>query len=260
VSYGGTQTIGNALGQGATAQAIQNSGGGGGGYWGGGTNTAMNVGGAGGSSWVSLDGPTSLDTRSAVGTVHNQGVRNGNGTVSISSPMTGIMPAPTNATATGQLAQVALNWTPSVVDAATGYRIMWGTTLGSLTNQIDVAGSSSSSYVHTGLTVGTTYYYQIATKYADLSQSCTTGCVSAYSNVFYATPIFYPAEFVPEAIRAFYTSNPIYWGVAFSRWIVLGKPVALDGTFLISLAICAVLIAVGYFMFAFYERGAVDAQ
>ncbi len=96
----------------------------------------------------------------------------------------------------------------------------------------------------------------ISVKYRDFRPLLTLALQAG----FYATPIFYPAEFVPEAIRAFYTSNPIYWGVAFSRWIVLGKPVALDGTFLISLAICAVLIAVGYFMFAFYERGAVDAQ
>jgi len=190
ISYGGTQTSGNALGAGNVASSISNGGGGGGGYWGGGTFAGGNAGGGGGSSWVSPDGPTTLDTRSAVGTVHQQGQRNGNGQVYIYSTLTGTMPVPANSQAVGQLAQVALNWTPSVVDAATGYRIMWGTALGSLTNQIDVAGGSASSYVHTGLTVGTTYYYQIATKYTDLSQSCTTNCLSAFANVVYATPVF----------------------------------------------------------------------
>jgi len=190
ISYGGSQTTGHSLGQGTSAAAIGNAGGGGGGYWGGGTNPSGNVGGAGGSSWVSPIGATTVDTRSAVGTMHTQGARSGDGFVAISIPMAGSMPVPTNGAATGQLGQVALNWTPSIVDAATGYRVQWGTSLGSLTNQFDVSGKSTASYVHTGLTVGTTYYYQIATKYTDLSQSCLTNCVSAFSNVFYATPVF----------------------------------------------------------------------
>ena len=77
---------------------------------------------------------------------------------------------------------------------------------------------------------------------------------------FYATPIFYPAELVPAVVRPFYTVNPIYWGVELSRWIFLGKTVALTVSLPVSLLVsCAVLVA-GYYIFAIYERETVDAQ
>ena len=77
---------------------------------------------------------------------------------------------------------------------------------------------------------------------------------------FYVTPIFYPAEFVPDAIRPFYTCNPMYWGVEISRWIVLDRPLSFDLTFLVSIVLSATAVVVGYVIFAFYERASVDGQ
>ncbi|MSW11905.1 MAG: hypothetical protein F2889_07275, partial [Actinobacteria bacterium] len=192
-SYGGTQTTGFALGTGksvfGTGTSV-NAGGGGGGYWGGGVSTGNNPGGGGGSSWVSTATLSSLDSRTASGVTHTQGVRTGDGYVALSTPDTGALRVPVNVQATGQLGQVSLNWTASPIEATTGYRLMWGTSLGAITNQIDITGASTSSYVHTGRAVGTTYYYQLAAMYSDYSLSCTTACVSGYSTTVFATPIF----------------------------------------------------------------------
>ena len=58
------------------------------------------------------------------------------------------------------------------------------------TNTITVSGGTSSSYVHTGVTVGVTYYYQVAAIYTDLTLACATTCLSAYSSTVFATPVF----------------------------------------------------------------------
>lgn len=77
---------------------------------------------------------------------------------------------------------------------------------------------------------------------------------------FYATPIFYPAELVPEVIRPFYMCNPMYWGVEICRWIILDKPLVFDFTFLVSMGLCALMVFFGYVVFAIFERNSVDAQ
>lgn len=77
---------------------------------------------------------------------------------------------------------------------------------------------------------------------------------------FYVTPIFYPADLVPAVIRPIYQLNPMYWGVEFSRWITINKPVHVDGLFAGSFLISGVMLLVGYILFAYYERGVVDAQ
>jgi hypothetical protein len=193
-NYGGTQTSGNALGVGQSlvlnGGISVNGGGAGGGYWGGGADRGNNAGGGGGSSWARSSELSSVDPRGAVGIRHLQGVRTGNGAVTISAPDTGALRVPANVQATGQLGQVALNWTASPIDATTGYRLLWGTSLGAITNQIDIPGRAVTSYVHTGRTVGTTYYYQLAAMYADYSLPCAATCVSVYSTTVFATPIF----------------------------------------------------------------------
>ena len=77
---------------------------------------------------------------------------------------------------------------------------------------------------------------------------------------FYVTPIFYPAELVPAAIRPLYELNPMYWGVEIARWITLSRPLAITPSFYGSVAVSGAALALGYFVFAYYERGAVDAQ
>jgi lipopolysaccharide transport system permease protein len=77
---------------------------------------------------------------------------------------------------------------------------------------------------------------------------------------FYLTPIFYPADMVPAALRPFYKLNPMYWGVEISRWIVLGKPLQTTPSLYLSLLVSALMLAIGYVIFAAYERSAVDAQ
>jgi lipopolysaccharide transport system permease protein len=77
---------------------------------------------------------------------------------------------------------------------------------------------------------------------------------------FYTTPIFYPPELVPARWRPIYELNPMYWGVELSRWIALDKPIIVTPSFYASIAASLLLVAVAYYIFAHYERGAVDAQ
>ncbi len=77
---------------------------------------------------------------------------------------------------------------------------------------------------------------------------------------FYATPIFYPAELIPARFMPFYQLNPMYWGVEFSRWIMLDRPMTITPSLYFSIALSAAVIIFGYYAFAIYERDVVDAQ
>jgi fibronectin type 3 domain-containing protein len=67
--------------------------------------------------------------------------------------------APTGVSATGGTGQVTLSWTS--VSNATSYNVYYRTTSGvAATNGTKIAGTTSP-YVHTGLTSGTTYYYVV---------------------------------------------------------------------------------------------------
>jgi lipopolysaccharide transport system permease protein len=76
----------------------------------------------------------------------------------------------------------------------------------------------------------------------------------------YVTPIFYPADLVPAALRPLYQLNPMYWGVEFSRWITIDKPVVLNAQLGGSIVLSVLVLIAGYVLFAYYERGVVDAQ
>jgi O-glycosyl hydrolase len=67
--------------------------------------------------------------------------------------------APTNVTATAGNTQVTLNWTAST--GATSYNIYRSTTSGGEGSTPYRAGVSSTSFTDTGLTNGTTYFYQV---------------------------------------------------------------------------------------------------
>lgn len=77
---------------------------------------------------------------------------------------------------------------------------------------------------------------------------------------FYATPIFYPTELVPARIVPFYQLNPMYWGVEFSRWIMLGRPLTITASLFVSIALSVIVVVFGYYAFGVYERDVVDAQ
>ena len=77
---------------------------------------------------------------------------------------------------------------------------------------------------------------------------------------FYTTPIFYPPELVPAWLRPYYELNPMFWGVEIARWIVLDKAITFSLSFYLSVAFGLGILGVGYFFFAYYERGVVDAQ
>jgi homopolymeric O-antigen transport system permease protein len=77
---------------------------------------------------------------------------------------------------------------------------------------------------------------------------------------FYATPVFYPAELVPARVMPIYQLNPMYWGVEFSRWMMLGKPLTVTPSLFFSIALSITVIIFGYYAFATYEREVVDAQ
>jgi lipopolysaccharide transport system permease protein len=77
---------------------------------------------------------------------------------------------------------------------------------------------------------------------------------------FYAAPVFYPAELVPARVMPIYQLNPMYWGVEFSRWMMLGRPLTVTPSLFFSIALTITVIIFGYYAFATYEREVVDAQ
>jgi hypothetical protein len=72
----------------------------------------------------------------------------------------GVAPAaPTGVTATPGLIAGNINLRWSAASGATSYNVYWGTVSGLRLNKI--SGITGTSYVHTGLTTGTTYYYSV---------------------------------------------------------------------------------------------------
>lgn len=76
----------------------------------------------------------------------------------------------------------------------------------------------------------------------------------------YATPIFYPASFVPGWLLPYYQLNPMYWGVALFRWIMLNQQIAITPMLGASLAASIVVFATGLWIFSAYEKMTVDVQ
>ena len=68
--------------------------------------------------------------------------------------------APTGLKATAGIAQVALTWTGGT--GATSYNVYRSTTLGAEGSAPYKTGLTATSYTDTGLTAGTTYFYQVA--------------------------------------------------------------------------------------------------
>jgi len=98
--------------------------------------------------------------------------------------------APTGLGATAGNTQVALGWTAS--SGATSYNVYRGTSAGGESATAIATGITTTSYTNTGLTNGTTYYFEV--KAVNASGS------SSYSNETSATPNA--------------TSSAITWGAA----------------------------------------------
>src|SRR5690242_16946223 len=91
--------------------------------------------------------------------------------------------APTGLQATAGNAQVSLTWTASA--GATGYYVKRSTTSG---NEVQIATDSATAYTDSGLTNGTTYYYEVSA-YNSYGQSSNSNEVSATP----AAPVTAPA-------------------------------------------------------------------
>ncbi len=106
-----------------------------------------------------------------------------NFTFSVGSGGGGTAPAaPTGLGATAGNAQVALSWTASA--GATSYNVYRGTTAGGESTTAVATGVTTTTYTNTGLTNGTTYYYEV--------KAVNSVGTSAYSNEASATPLAAP--------------------------------------------------------------------
>jgi len=76
------------------------------------------------------------------------------------TPSTASAVTPTGVTATAGNAQITLSWTPAT--GATSYNVYRSTTAGGEGTTAIATGITLPTYVNTGLTNGTTYYYKIA--------------------------------------------------------------------------------------------------
>lgn len=77
---------------------------------------------------------------------------------------------------------------------------------------------------------------------------------------FYATPILFGPNIVPERFLAIVQLNPMYWPIDISRWIFLAKPLEFTASFWISAAVVVLVFVSGLFVFARSERFTVDVQ
>lgn len=97
-------------------------------------------------------------------------------------------PSAPTASASGGDGQVTVSW--SAVTSATSYNIYWSTTSGvTTTTGTKISDITSTSYTHTGLTNGTTYYYIVT--------AVTSAGESSASNEVLAKPLAPSAQTAP---------------------------------------------------------------
>jgi autotransporter-associated beta strand protein len=140
-----------------------------------------------------VTGTSYTDTGLANGTTYYYAVAasNGSGSSSNSSQVNAITApaAPTGLTATADNAQVSLLWNSST--GAATYNVLRSTTSGS--GYVAVAsGLSGTSYIDTGLTNGTTYYYVVT--------ATNTGGTSANSGEASGMPVALPSPWATSDI------------------------------------------------------------
>jgi hypothetical protein len=89
---------------------------------------------------------------------------------------------PASVTATGGAAQVTVSW--SAVTGAASYNIYWSTTTGVTASTGTKITGTTSPYVHTGLSVGTAYYYVVTA----VNSASVEGAASAQVSATTDTP------------------------------------------------------------------------
>ncbi|RMD83315.1 MAG: ABC transporter permease [Candidatus Dadabacteria bacterium] len=71
---------------------------------------------------------------------------------------------------------------------------------------------------------------------------------------FYATPVVYPAEVIPQHLRAFLWANPMFWQLALFRAALYEGRAADPAVVAVALGLSAVALVVGWAAFARLER------
>jgi hypothetical protein len=108
----------------------------------------------------------------------------GEGSLSVevnATPQIPVPGVPTGVTATPGNAQVSIAW--NAVSGATSYNIYWATTPGVTTASAKLSGITTTTYLHTGRSNGTTYYYRVSAVNA-AGGSALSGEVSATPQAF----------------------------------------------------------------------------
>jgi lipopolysaccharide transport system permease protein len=75
---------------------------------------------------------------------------------------------------------------------------------------------------------------------------------------FYASPIFYLSNLIPENFRIFYNLNPMVGMIDSFRWALIGKDVFPTVPFITSIVTALLLILSGVFVFRRMEENAAD--
>jgi len=96
-----------------------------------------------------------------------------------SAPSAAVTPAPATVSATVTWSAPTLNTDGSALTDLSGFRIYYGTSASSLTQSVDVAGSTATSQLITGLTSGATYYFDVIALTSASTQSAPSNEVSA---------------------------------------------------------------------------------
>jgi lipopolysaccharide transport system permease protein len=87
--------------------------------------------------------------------------------------------------------------------------------------------------------------------------------IGYFLNIFvqimvYLSPVAYSSTLVPQKLLFLYHLNPLYWAISFARWAVLGTPIVITDQFYAALAMALTILVTGLFVFARFERDAVD--
>ena len=102
-------------------------------------------------------------------------------------PISVSLKVPEGLTATAGASQVVLDWT--AVKGATSYTVYWGSATGVSSSSTSITNVSTSSYTHTGLNDGTTYYYKVAAVGSDGTAGMPSSEVNATSSSFTCTAV-----------------------------------------------------------------------
>jgi hypothetical protein len=116
----------------------------------------MYTGGGGGSSFTSTG---------SYGVIHTLAYADNasNGSIRLTLPLSGTVPAPSQLVGTGWSRTSELTWATPGVNDITGYRVKWGTDIANIVNQFDIAGGATTSFTHSGTPIAITTKAMTAT-------------------------------------------------------------------------------------------------